>query len=167
MKSSQISVNSLSDIPAAVEYVERYASSAQHASGAHACPLVCEEILLRLLKKGCSGISVAVKGRLFRHVEIRAAGARADADSGSPESEENEIMTEETKPAGHLVFNIDVMLAKRKMSVTKLAEAVGITLANMSILKSGKAKAIKVTTIEKLCDILDCQPGDLFEYVKD
>ena len=55
------------------------------------------------------------------------------------ESEENEIMTEETKPAGHLVFNIDVMLAKRKMSVTKLAEAVGIT----------------------------CQPGDLFEYVKD
>jgi len=83
------------------------------------------------------------------------------------ESEENEIITEETKPAGHLVFNIDVMLAKRKMSVTKLAEAVGITLANMSILKSGKAKAIKVTTIEKLCDILDCQPGDLFEYVKD
>ena len=83
------------------------------------------------------------------------------------ESEENEIMTEETKPAGHLVFNIDVMLAKRKMSVTKLAEAVGITLANMSILKSGKAKAIKVTTIEKLCDILDCQPGGLFEYVKD
>lgn len=83
------------------------------------------------------------------------------------ESEENEIMTEETKSAGHLVFNIDVMLAKRKMSVTKLAEAVGITLANMSILKSGKAKAIKVTTIEKLCDILDCQPGDLFEYVKD
>lgn len=83
------------------------------------------------------------------------------------ESEENEIMTEETNPAGHLVFNIDVMLAKRKMSVTKLAEAVGITLANMSILKSGKAKAIKVTTIEKLCDILDCQPGDLFEYVKD
>ncbi|MCR5376200.1 MAG: helix-turn-helix transcriptional regulator [Lachnospiraceae bacterium] len=76
-------------------------------------------------------------------------------------------MTEETKPAGHLVFNIDVMLAKRKMSVTKLAEAVGITLANMSILKSGKAKAIKVTTIEKLCDILDCQPGDLFEYAKD
>ena len=83
------------------------------------------------------------------------------------ESEENEIMTEETKPAGHLVFNIDVMLAKRKMSVTKLAEAVGITLANMSILKSGKAKAIKVTTIEKLCDILDCQPGDLFIHIKD
>ena len=83
------------------------------------------------------------------------------------ESEENKIMTEETKPAGHRVFNIDVMLAKRKMSVTKLAEAVGITLANMSILKSGKAKAIKVTTIEKLCDILDYQPGDLFEYVKD
>lgn len=68
---------------------------------------------------------------------------------------------------GHLVFNIDVMLAKRKMSVTELANRVGITLANMSILKNGKAKAIKVSTIESLCEILDCQPGDLFEYVKD
>ncbi len=65
---------------------------------------------------------------------------------------------------GHLVFNIDVMLAKRKMSVTELADRVGITLANMSILKTGKAKAIKVSTIEALCDILKCQPGDLFEY---
>ena len=68
---------------------------------------------------------------------------------------------------GHLVFNIDVMLAKRKMSVTELANRVGITLANMSILKNGKAKAIIVSTIESLCEILDCQPGDLFEYVKD
>ena len=68
---------------------------------------------------------------------------------------------------GHLAFNIDVMLAKRKMSVTELANRVGITLANMSILKNGKAKAIKVSTIESLCEILDCQPGDLFEYVKD
>ena len=68
---------------------------------------------------------------------------------------------------GHLVFNIDVMLAKRKMSVTELANRVGITLANMSILKTGKAKAIKVSTIESLCDILKCQPGDLFEYVEE
>ena len=68
---------------------------------------------------------------------------------------------------GHLVFNIDVMLVKRKMSVMELANRVGITLANMSILKNGKAKAIKVSTIEALCEILDCQPGDLFEYVKD
>ena len=68
---------------------------------------------------------------------------------------------------GRLVFNIDVMLAKRKMSVTELANRVGITLANMSILKNGKAKAIKVSTIEALCETLDCQPGDLFEYVKD
>ncbi len=68
---------------------------------------------------------------------------------------------------GRLVFNIDVMLAKRKMSVTELANRVGITLANMSILKNGKAKAIKVTTIESMCDILKCQPGDLFEYVED
>ena len=68
---------------------------------------------------------------------------------------------------GHLVFNIDVMLAKRKMSVTELANRVWITLAHMSILKTGKAKAIKVSTIESLCDILKCQPGDLFEYVED
>ena len=68
---------------------------------------------------------------------------------------------------GHLVFNIDVLLAKRKMSVTELADRVGITLANMSILKTGKAKAIKVSTIEALCDILKCQPGDLFAFEED
>ena len=56
------------------------------------------------------------------------------------------------------------MLAKRKMSVGELANRVGITLANMSILKTGKAKAIKVSTLAKLCDALDCQPGDLLEY---
>lgn len=65
---------------------------------------------------------------------------------------------------GDIIFNIDVMLAKRKMSVTELAEKVGITLANMSILKTGKAKAVKVTTLAKLCDALNCQPGDLLEY---
>ena len=65
---------------------------------------------------------------------------------------------------GNIVFNIDVMLAKRKMSVGELAGRVGITLANMSILKTGKAKAIKVSTLAKLCEALDCQPGDLLEY---
>lgn len=65
---------------------------------------------------------------------------------------------------GEIVFNIDVMLAKRKMSVTELAERVGITLANMSILKNGKARAVKVSTLQKLCEALDCQPGDLLEY---
>ena len=65
---------------------------------------------------------------------------------------------------GEIIFNIDVMLAKRKMSVTELAEKVGITLANMSILKTGKAKAVKVSTLQKLCEALDCQPGDLLEY---
>ena len=65
-----------------------------------------------------------------------------------------------------IFFNIDVMLAKRKMSVTELADRVGITLANMSILKNGKAKAVKVETLRKLCDALDCQPGDLIEYRK-
>jgi len=76
-------------------------------------------------------------------------------------------MDEELELNGRIVFNIDVMLAKRKMSLTELADKVGITLANMSILKTGKAKAIKVSTLTKLCDILDCQPGDILEYVKD
>ena len=65
-----------------------------------------------------------------------------------------------------IIFNIDVMLAKRKMSVTELAERVGITIANISVLKNGKAKAIKISTLSKLCAALDCQPGDLLEYKK-
>ena len=65
---------------------------------------------------------------------------------------------------GEIIYNIDVMLAKRKMSVTELAEKVGITVTNMSILKTGKAKAIKVSTLVKLCEALNCQPGDLLEY---
>ena len=65
---------------------------------------------------------------------------------------------------GEIIFNIDVMLARRKMSVTELADRVGITLANMSILKNGKARAVKVSTLLKLCQALDCQPGDLLEY---
>lgn len=65
---------------------------------------------------------------------------------------------------GEIIFNIDVMLAKRKMSVTELSERVGITMANISILKNGKAKALKVTTLAKLCEALDCQPGDILEY---
>lgn len=68
------------------------------------------------------------------------------------------------EPKGELIFNIDVMLAKRKMSVTELAERVGITITNMSILKTGKAKAIKISTLTMLCEVLDCQPSDLFEY---
>lgn len=67
---------------------------------------------------------------------------------------------------GEIIFNIDVMLAKRKMSVTKLANKVGITLANISVLKNGKAKAIRVSTLAKLCEALDCQPADLLEYRK-
>ena len=65
---------------------------------------------------------------------------------------------------GEIIFNIDVMLARRKMSVSDLAEKVGITLANMSVLKNGKAKAVRISTLVKLCDALDCQPGDLLEY---
>lgn len=63
-----------------------------------------------------------------------------------------------------IIFNIDVMLAKRKMSVTELAERVGITITNISILKNGKAKALKISTLAKLCAALDCQPGDILEY---
>lgn len=65
-----------------------------------------------------------------------------------------------------IIFNIDVMLARRKMSVTELAERVGITLANISVLKNGKAKALKMSTLAKLCAALDCQPGDILEYRK-
>lgn len=66
-----------------------------------------------------------------------------------------------------IIINIDVMLAKRKMSVTELTEKVGITMANISILKNGKAKAIKLSTLEKVCKALDCQPGDILEYVEE
>lgn len=66
-----------------------------------------------------------------------------------------------------IIVNIDVMLAKRKMSVTELSERVGITIANMSILKNGKAKAIKVDTLNKVCKVLECQPGDILEFVED
>ncbi|UWX54747.1 helix-turn-helix transcriptional regulator [Maribacter litopenaei] len=63
-----------------------------------------------------------------------------------------------------IVVNLDVMLAKRKMKSKELAEAIGITEANLSILKSGKAKAIRFSTLEAICKELDCQPGDLLEY---
>ncbi len=73
---------------------------------------------------------------------------------------------EEIMLGGEIIFNIDVMLAKRKMKVSELADKVGITIANMSILKTGKAKAIKVSTLAKMCEALDCQPGDILEYRK-
>lgn len=66
-----------------------------------------------------------------------------------------------------IIINIDVMLAKRKMSVTELTEKVGITMANLSILKNGKARAIRFSTLEAICKALDCQPGDILEYKND
>jgi putative transcriptional regulator len=66
-----------------------------------------------------------------------------------------------------IVINIDVMLAKRKMSMTELTEKVGITMANLSILKNGKAKAIRLSTLEAICEALVCQPGDILEYQND
>ena len=66
-----------------------------------------------------------------------------------------------------IVINLDVMLAKRKMSLTQLSERAGITISNMSILKSGKAKAIRFSTLEEICIILECQPGDILEHMDD
>ena len=63
-----------------------------------------------------------------------------------------------------MIVNLDVMLARRKMSVTELSEKVGITMANLSILKNGKARAIRFSTLEAICEALDCQPGDILEY---
>jgi putative transcriptional regulator len=66
-----------------------------------------------------------------------------------------------------IVVNLDVMMAKRKMSLNELSEKVGLTLSNLSILKTGKAKAIRFSTLEAICKVLDCQPADILEYVKD
>mgnify|MGYP001560502378 CR=1 FL=1 len=64
-------------------------------------------------------------------------------------------------------INLDVMMAKRKMSLTELAEKVGITMANLSVLKTEKARAIRFSTLESICKVLDCQPGDILEYLSD
>ena len=66
-----------------------------------------------------------------------------------------------------IIVNLDVMMAKRKMSLNELSEKVGLTLSNLSILKTGKAKAIRFSTLGTICNILDCQPGDILEYVND
>ena len=65
-----------------------------------------------------------------------------------------------------IVVNLDVMMAKRKMSLNELSEKVGLTLANLSILKTGKAKAIRFSTLEAICKVLDCQPADILEFSK-
>lgn len=64
-----------------------------------------------------------------------------------------------------IVINLDVMMAKRKISSTELSEKIGITMANLSILKNNKAKAVRFNTLEALCKVLNCQPGDILEYV--
>jgi putative transcriptional regulator len=66
-----------------------------------------------------------------------------------------------------IIINLDIMLARRKMRSNELAERMGITTANLSILKTGKAKAIRFSTLELICEILECQPGDILEFVKD
>ncbi len=66
-----------------------------------------------------------------------------------------------------IVVKLDVMLAKRKMSVTELTERVGITMANVSLLKNGKVKAIRFSTLNKICEVLECQPGDILEYAEE
>ena len=67
----------------------------------------------------------------------------------------------------NIIVNLDVMLAKRKMSLTELSENVGITMSNLSILKKSKAKAIRFSTLESICKVLNCQPGDILEYTPD
>ena len=66
-----------------------------------------------------------------------------------------------------IVVNLDVVMAKRKMSLNELSEKVGLTLSNLSILKTGKARAVRFTTLETICGVLECQPGDILEYVVD
>ena len=66
-----------------------------------------------------------------------------------------------------IIVNLDVMMAKRKMSLNELSDKVGLTLSNLSILKTGKAKAVRFSTLEAICEVLECQPGDLLEYSKD
>lgn len=66
-----------------------------------------------------------------------------------------------------IVTNLDVMLAKRKMSLTELSEEVGISLANLSILKQGKAKAVRFSTLEAICRVLECKPGDILDYINE
>ncbi len=63
-----------------------------------------------------------------------------------------------------IIINLDVMLAKRKMSLTELSDKVGVTIANLSILKTGKARAVRLSTLEAICEVLDCQPGDILEH---
>lgn len=66
-----------------------------------------------------------------------------------------------------IIVNLDVVMAKRKMSLNELSDKVGLTLSNLSILKTGKAKAIRFSTLETICNVLECQPGDILEYVQD
>lgn len=66
-----------------------------------------------------------------------------------------------------IIVNLDVMMAKRKMSLNELSEKVGLTLSNLSILKTGKAKAIRFSTLQAICEVLDCQPGEILEYVNE
>ena len=66
-----------------------------------------------------------------------------------------------------IIVNLDVMMAKRKISLNELSDKVGITNANLSILKTGKAKAVRFSTLEKICEVLECQPGDILQYVDD
>ena len=97
-------------------------------------------------------------------VAIAAAVFEKTTQSAVDMKSENDLTVQETTMT--IIINIDVMLAKRKMSVTELAEKVGITMANISVLKNGKAKAVRFSTLEAICKALDCQPGDILEYTK-
>jgi putative transcriptional regulator len=106
--------------------------------------------------------------KLLRSADEDSAVWLSEEYHGISENDDGRLWRKvQEKLNGEIIFNIDVMLAKRKMSVTELADRVGITIANMSVLKNGKAKALKISTLLKLCEALDCQPGDILEYRKE
>lgn len=88
-----------------------------------------------------------------------------DADSDRVEYVLSAIHKTDVKKSGKIVVNLDVMMAKRKMSLGELAQKVDITMANLSILKNNKARAVRFSTLEAICRVLDCQPGDILEFV--
>ena len=80
---------------------------------------------------------------------------------------EDEVMTVQKQSSMAIIINLDMMLAKRKMTLSELSERVDISIVNLSILKTGKARAVRLSTLDAICDVLDCQPGDILEFRKE
>ena len=112
-------------------------------------------------------VKIEAKSSITRsHISIwrRVSG---DFNENIGQERPRQILRRERSASYNMItINVDVMLARRKMSVTELSEKVGITMANISVLKNGKAKAIRLSTLEAICVALECQPGDILEYRK-